>query len=54
VADEDKYNMGRLEADIAWIKKTLSNHLEHHSRYLYWVVGALGTIGIGLILNAIL
>ena len=49
---EEAYTMGKLAADMEWLKTSFSNHLAHHSRYLFWVVGAIGTIGIGLILNA--
>lgn len=57
--DEDRFDaleqgMVRLENNQSWIKEQLSNHLAHHDKYLYWVVGAIGTIGVGLILNAIL
>lgn len=57
--DEDRLDtieqgMVRLENNQSWIKEQLGDHLAHHDKYLYWVVGAIGTIGVGLILNAIL
>ena len=50
----DHDRLVRIEANQGWIMEQLSNHLAHHDKYLYWVVGAMGSIGIGLILNAIL
>jgi hypothetical protein len=43
--------MGKLEADIEWLKKQLSNHLAHHEKYLWWIIA---TIAGGLILNALM
>ena len=44
----------KMETNQSWIMKQLSNHLAHHDKWLWWIVGAIGTIGIGLILNAVL
>ncbi len=57
--DEDRLDrieksVVRMETNQSWMMETLSNHLAHHDKYLYWVVGAIGSIGLGLILNAIL
>lgn len=52
--DNIEKSMVRLETNQGWMMRQLSNHLAHHDKYLYWMVGVLGTIGIGLILNVIL
>ena len=52
--DDSIYTLAELKTDMCWVKKQLANHLAHHDKYLYWVIGAMGTIGIGLILNALL
>lgn len=36
------YSMDKLETDMAWVKKTLSNHLRHHEKYeVALVIGVL-------------
>ena len=30
---DDAYTMGEMKTDMAWIKKILGNHLQHHQRY---------------------
>jgi hypothetical protein len=50
--DKIEQSIARIVVNQDWIRSMLSNHIAHHDKYLYWVVGAIGTIGVGLVLNA--
>ena len=36
--------------DICWLKKIMGNHLQHHSKLLYWVLGIMGSLIIAMVL----
>ncbi len=36
--------------DICWLKKIMGNHLQHHSKLLYWVLGIMGSLIIAMAL----
>ena len=52
--NQKEYSFAELKTDVEWIKKILTNHLAHHEKWLWWMLGAIGTIGVGLILNVLL
>lgn len=54
--DEDRLDtieqgMVRLENNQSWIKEQLGNHLAHHDKYLFYIVGAIGSLTLALVLN---
>ena len=36
--------------DICWLKKIMGNHLQHHSKLLYWVLGIMGSLITAMVL----
>lgn len=34
--------------DICWLKKIMGNHLQHHSKLLFWGLGIMATLVIAL------
>jgi len=39
--DEIAQALVRVETDMSWVKKSLSNHLAHHNKFLFILVAAV-------------
>ena len=40
----------RMDTNIKWLMKIVGNHLQHHSKLLFWGMGITGTLVVALLL----
>ena len=40
----------RIDTNVEWLMKIVGNHLQHHSKLLFWGLGIVGMLTVGLIL----
>lgn len=51
--EKDKADLTEIKTDVKWLVKIMSNHLEHHSKLLFWGLGIMSTLVITLLLVVI-
>jgi hypothetical protein len=49
VEDNNVYTLAELKTDMCWVKKTLSNHLAHHSKWMFLLVAAVISLASALL-----